>query len=38
VGARIPGTIKAVGIGLLIGGIVVLIIGGIMIFFAARGW
>jgi hypothetical protein len=37
-GAKIPGIVHAVGLGILIGGIVVLIIGGVMIFFAARGW
>jgi hypothetical protein len=38
VGAKIPGIVNAVGIGLLVGGIVLLVIGGVMIFFAARGW
>jgi hypothetical protein len=37
-GARLPGVVHGVGLGLLIGGIVVLVIGGVMIFFAARGW
>ncbi len=38
IGARVAGIIKSVGIGLIIGGAIALIIGGIMIFFAARGW
>jgi hypothetical protein len=37
-GARVAGIIHAVGIGLIIGGVVSLIIGGVMIFFAAKGW
>jgi hypothetical protein len=37
-GARVAGIIHAVGIGLIIGGAVALIIGGVMIFFAAKGW
>jgi hypothetical protein len=37
-GARIPQVLHGIGLGLLIGGIVVLVIGGVMIFFAARGW
>jgi hypothetical protein len=37
-GIRLPGIVSAIGLGLLIGGIVLLIIGGVMIFFAARGW
>jgi hypothetical protein len=37
-GARVAGLINKVGIGILIGGIVALVIGGVMIFFAARGW
>jgi hypothetical protein len=38
IGAKLPGIVNGVGWGLLISGIVVLIIGGVMIFFAARGW
>jgi hypothetical protein len=37
-GVRIPAILHNVGLGLLIGGIIILIVGGIMIFFAARGW
>ncbi len=37
-GVKIPAVLHGIGLGLLIGGIVLLIIGGVMIFFAARGW
>jgi hypothetical protein len=36
--ARIPAVIKAIGIGLLVGGAIFLIGGAIMLFFAAKGW
>jgi hypothetical protein len=36
--AKIPQIVHAVGLGLLIGGIVILVIGGVMIFFAVKGW
>jgi hypothetical protein len=35
-GARVPGLVHNVGLGLLIAGIIVLIIGGVMIFFAVK--
>jgi hypothetical protein len=37
-GIKIPEIIHSIGLGLLVGGIVLLIVGGTMIFFAARGW
>lgn len=37
-GVKVPDVIHGVGLGLLIGGIVLIIGGGVMIFFAARGW
>ncbi len=37
-GVKIPLVLRTIGWGLLIGGIVLLIIGGIMVYFAARGW
>ncbi|MBN1191092.1 MAG: hypothetical protein JXA46_15150 [Dehalococcoidales bacterium] len=37
-GVRVAGFIDAVGTGLIVGGIIALVIGGVMIFFAARGW
>jgi hypothetical protein len=37
-GARVAGIVNALGIGLIVGGAVALVIGGVMIFFAARGW
>jgi hypothetical protein len=37
-GAKIPQVIHALGLGLLIGGIVILVFGGVMIFFAVKGW
>ncbi len=37
-GARIPGVVHGLGLGILIAGIVVLVIGGLMVFFAVRGW
>lgn len=37
-GVRIPQVLRNTGLGLLIGGIVLLAAGGVMIFFAARGW
>lgn len=38
VGIKVPGIVNAVGIGLLVAGIVLLLGGGVMIFFGARGW
>ena len=38
IGIRIPQVISNVGWGLIIGGIIFLVGGGVMIFFAARGW
>jgi len=37
-GAEIPQFLSAIGWGILIGGIVLIVLGGVMIFFAARGW
>jgi hypothetical protein len=37
-GAKLPLVFRTIGWGLLIGGIVLIIIGGTMVFFAARGW
>jgi hypothetical protein len=38
IGVKIPIVLHGIGMGLFIGGIVLLVIGGVMIFFAARGW
>jgi hypothetical protein len=38
VGIKIPGIVNALGIGLLVAGFVLLLGGGVMIFFGARGW
>jgi hypothetical protein len=38
IGVKIPAVVHGIGMGLFIGGIVLLVIGGVMIFFAARGW
>jgi hypothetical protein len=38
VGVRLPQVVHAIGLGLLIAGIVILIAGGVMVFFAAKGW
>jgi hypothetical protein len=35
---KVPEIVHAAGLGLLIGGIVILVAGGVMIFFAVRGW
>jgi hypothetical protein len=37
-GIKIPAILHNIGLGILIGGIIIIIVGGIMIFFAARGW
>lgn len=37
-GVRIPRVVFAIGLGILIGGILILIAGGVMVFFAAKGW
>jgi hypothetical protein len=38
VGIRLPQVLHVIGLGILIGGIIILIVGGIMVFFAAKGW
>jgi hypothetical protein len=38
VGVKIPEVIKAVGVGLLVGGFILLMGGGVMLFFGIRGW
>jgi hypothetical protein len=38
VGVRVPWQVRNIALGVLIGGLVLLIIGGMMIFFSIRGW
>jgi hypothetical protein len=37
-GVKVPGVVNAVGVGLLVSGIILFLGGGVMIFFGARGW